>query len=117
MTEFLSWCNCVGEVFSPDTLTGVASVAAVADDQDGGTPSERCVGQAPGDGISWGAGCCAGAAPRIRIGDFAEDLRFSWGETLPVGGEPQLVEVGESREIRRSIDRMVRSRGLLKWFV
>lgn len=100
------------EVFTPDALAVVAAVTAVLDHQDGGPPSERFVGQTPGDGIAWNPGRSARLAPWGRVGHLADDLSFLRREALPDGGEPQSVKVGESREICGGIDRMVHSRGL-----
>ena len=55
----------------------------------------------------------AGAAPRVRGGDVAEDEGFLTGEMLPGSGQSEGVEVGESGQISRGIVRMVHSRGLL----
>lgn len=46
-------------------------------------------------------------APRVRGSDVAEDRHLRRCDALPVGGESQLFEVGESRVICWGIDRML----------
>lgn len=113
-TDLLAWCHRLGEVLAPHVAAVGAEVAAVPDDQDGGPPPERCVGEAAGDRIAWGAFGSAAGAPRIRCGHAAEDFGFRRGEVLADRGEAQAVEAGEGREIRCGKGRLVHCRGLSK---
>ena len=44
--DFLSWRYCLGQIFKPYSSAMTAAVAAVFDDQDGGSPSKGFVRQA-----------------------------------------------------------------------
>lgn len=71
-----------------------AAVAAVFDDQDGGSTSKGFVRQAPGSGIAGTLGSPQ-VRHRVRTGNFAKDFSFRHDQALPEGSRSQLIEVVE----------------------
>ena len=112
--DFLSWRYCLAQVFTPYALAVATAVAAVPDDQDGGPPAAGLVGESASDGIAGNCGATADAAPRVRGGDVAENLGFRRAEVLPDGGQAQLVQACECREVWCGEGRIEQRRGLSK---
>lgn len=116
-SDFLAWCHGLGQVLAPYVPTGMAAVAAVPDDQDSRSPTERRMADPAGHRIPWRTFGSAVSAPRIGGRDLAQDLRLGGGEVLADRREAEGVQAGESRQVRGAEDRMVHCRGLFRMVV
>lgn len=79
--------GCHGGVLHPHVLAGGAPVAAHPDDQGGGPPPERCMGQSADPGIAGSALGSASVAGFVIINDSAFDDSAGIGDVLPGGGQ------------------------------
>ncbi|ALD65134.1 hypothetical protein AFL94_15720 [Arthrobacter sp. LS16] len=98
LTDFLTFCYGLGQVFTPHSLAVATAIASVFDDQDGGLPAEGLVGKPAGDRIAGNVHCSAGVASGVRGGGLAEHLGFRCAQVLPDSGQAQLAQAGDSDE-------------------
>lgn len=99
-------------VLHPYVLAGGTAVAADPDGQDGGTPPERCVGQPADSGVSRGSLGTAPVAISVIVDDFAFDDRAGSGDLLAGGGQSELVQAAEGRQVRGAVGSIEHGREL-----
>jgi transposase len=93
------WAALLG-VLAPHVPATGAPVAADRDQQRGGSPAQRLVGQPPGHGVPRRALAPAAAAPLVSVDDPARQHGPITVEALPRDLKSELVEPAEDGQIR-----------------